>query len=107
MFEKYKYFRPLDIDMPEFKCKIVGVFGYSIAKIDNKCNHPKMPRSMMSYFENALTNAKVPMDNKMVVIIEDTERFGTDNFAIQFKDFFACVGKWSDVVGYNGELELK
>lgn len=107
MFEKYKYFKPLDIDMSEeWGCKIIGVFGYQIARIDTKMVLPKIPRLMFSKFEQALQTAKIPLDNKMVVICQDTEMFGTDNFAIQLKDMFACVGKWSDVIGYNGELEL-
>ena len=108
MFEKYKYFTPLDIDMSkEWGCKIVGVFGYSIARVDSKNVLPKMPRDMFSKFEQALMEKKVPVSNKMVVICQDTTNFGTDNFAVNLKDMYACVGKWTDVVGYSGELELK
>ena len=76
---------------------MVGYFPYSIASISNK--GPKVSRNLFKDLEEKLRHL---MDNKIVIICRDLERFGTDNFAIQFHDFGCRIGKLEDVVGYGG-----
>ena len=102
-FPKFKDF--IQLTEP-FKCdgfEVVGYFPYSIASISNK--GPKVSRNLFKDLEEKLRHL---MDNKIVIICRDLERFGTDNFAIQFHDYGCRIGKLEDVVGYGGrELTLK
>lgn len=82
--------------------EVVGFFPYSTASISNKM--PKVPRKLFQELETELRGI---MDNKIVIICRDLERFGTDNFAIQFHDSGCRIGKLEDVTGYAGrELKL-
>ena len=100
-FTKYKYYYNFDepIEFNDFTA--IGYFPYECAGI---YNNVKIPRDIYSKIENL-----IPVkDNKMVVIFQDNVNFGTENFAIFFKDYYASVGYWEDVTGYGGrKLELK
>ena len=102
-FESYQRYIKLDIPIDIGKAEVVGYFPYSTASIQN--DSPKIPRKVMSAIEIILSESGI-MDNKVVMICRDTERFGTDDFAIQFHDCGVRIGKLEHVVGYGGE-ELK
>ena len=77
----------------------IGYFPYESARIRGY----KVPRSVYSIFER-----EVIKDNKVVVIFNDTTRFGTHDFAIFFHDLGAIIGQYEDITDYDGnELTYK
>jgi len=98
-FEQCKNYIVLPTPVEGDKYQIVGYFPYSTASISNKC--VKIPRAVMATMER-LAQENNCMDNKVVLICRDTERFGTDNFAVQFHDSGCRIGYLEDVVGYGG-----
>jgi hypothetical protein len=82
----------------------IGCFPYEKAQLNyNEC--AAVPRSVFSEIETILSRTRY-MDNKIVVVFEDDTNFGTDDFAIQFKDAHCKMGKLSQIIGYAGR-ELK
>lgn len=73
--------------------KIIGFFPYETARIRGL----KMPRAVAENIENKSPRT----DNKVVLICEDTSRFGTSSFAVFCHDSGCVFGKWSEVIGYN------
>lgn len=101
-FPKYEYYHKLEEPIKFDGYEVVGFFPYSIASISNKM--PKVPRKLFKELETKLRSI---MDNKVVIICRDLERFGTEDFAIQFHDAGCRIGKLEDVTGYGGrELKL-
>lgn len=94
--KSYNAFEP--IDFGEFEA--IGWFHYEVATLDPKHCVP-VPRALFNHVETVLQRKGV-MDNKVVVIFRDKMNFGTDDFAIQFKDCYCKMGRWSDVIGYGG-----
>lgn len=89
----------------EFKgYKAIGYFPYEKAQLNyQEC--AAVPRNLFSETETILSRSRY-MDNKVVFVFEDTVNFGTDDFAIQFKDAYCKVGKLNQIIGYAGR-ELK
>jgi hypothetical protein len=76
----------------------VGYFPYETAQMKfREC--VGVPRKVFSEIENVLSRTRY-MDNKVVVVFEDTIRFGSQNFAIQFKDGFCKMGSLDQIMGY-------
>ncbi len=89
----------------EFKgFRAVGYFPYETAQLNYK-ECVAAPRSVFAEIENILARTRY-MDNKVVIVFEDTTDFGTDNFAIQFKDAYCKMGMLNQIIGYAG-TELK
>jgi len=90
----------------EFKgFKAVGYFPYEKAQLSNtEC--VAVSRNVFSEIENVLARTRY-MDNKVVFVFEDTNRFGTDNFAIQFKDGFCKMGNLEQIMGYACRTLIK
>lgn len=86
----------------EFKgFRAIGYFPYEKAQLDvNEC--VAVPRCVFSEIENVLSRTGY-MDNKVVFVFEDTTNFGTDEFAIQFKDAYCKIGALNQIVGYAGK----
>lgn len=85
----------------EFKgFKAIGYFPYEKAQLNyQEC--AAVPRNVFSEIENVLARTRY-MDNKVVFVFEDTVNFGTENFAIQFKDAYCKMGKLGHIIGYAG-----
>lgn len=86
------------IEFKGFKC--IGYFPYEKAQIIHDC--VPVPRNVFMEIEVILGRTRY-MDNKTVFIFQDTTRFGTQNFAIQFKDSFCKMGSIKQVIGYAGQ----
>ena len=100
-FADYKQFEE-PIQFKGFEA--VGYFPYETASIKGCV---PMPRNVFSEIENILSRTRF-MDNKIVVVFRDVVQFGTEDFAINFKDASAKVGSIDDIIGYGGrELKLK
>lgn len=105
MLKELKHFIPLEevIDFKGFKC--IGYFPYEKAQLPMEC--VAVPRNVFSEIELILSRTRY-MDNKTVFIFQDTVRFGTEDFAIQFKDSFCKMGSIKQITGYAGqELQYK
>jgi hypothetical protein len=76
----------------------IGYFPYEVAQMKYK-ECVAVPRSVFSEIEKLLSRTHY-MDNKIVVVFEDTTRFGSQNFAIQFKDGFCKMGSLDQIMGY-------
>ncbi len=101
-FYNCKDFIPKVFDLEEYGVKVLGYFPYETASLSEGV---RVPRKVHHEFEWELRKNRIN-DNKIVVICQDLTRFGTESFAIQFKDCVARVAKWHQVVGYD-QLELK
>lgn len=99
---KMRIIMPIEFD----GFKAIGYYPYESASIDIT-NKVCCPRHVYSEIENTIREKANIQDNKWIVIFEDTTRFGTDNFAIFFKDCFAVIGKWKDIQPYGGYKEIK
>ena len=90
----------------EFKgYRAIGYFPYETAQLNYK-ECVAVPRNVFSEIETVLQRSRY-MDNKIVVIFEDTINFGTSDFAIQFKDGYCKMGSLNQIEGYAGRsLEL-
>lgn len=80
------------------KFEAIGYFPYERATIQyhNVSENVCVPRDVFKHIYQAL-----PInDNKFVVIFRDLVGFGTDNFAIAFKDAYCKMGSWEQVQGY-------
>lgn len=75
--------------------KAIGYFPYEKAQLDISC--VPVPRNL---FEELEFELKSIMDNKIVVVFEDKTNFGTEDFAIQFKDAYCKMGALDNIVGY-------
>ena len=71
----------------------VGYIPYDKAMIRNGVDGARPARNLFRHIENQLTVS----DNKWVVFFRDTTNFGTNDFAIFFKDMWSVVGAWEDV----------
>ena len=89
----------------EFKgFRAVGYFPYEVAQLNyQEC--AAVPRNVFSEIETVLGRTKY-MDNKVVFVFQDTVNFGTNDFAIQFKDAYCKMGRLNHIMGY-GSKELK
>jgi len=105
-FDKCENFIAKEVDLEDHGCKVIGYFPYSTAKVGQANSCVSIPRSVIHELEHTLQQKHILNDNKVVVIFQDTTNFGTENFAIQFKDLFAKIGSWDDVLDYDG-YELK
>lgn len=97
--KEMNYFITLEEPIVFERFKAIGYFPYETAKL-NGDGCVAVPRSVFSEIENTL---RIFMDNKIVVVFEDTERWGTENFAIQFFDSFCKMGALNQIVGYAGK----
>lgn len=93
-FTKYKDFISFPAPIKFNKFRAIGYFPYEKAQITNDvvC----VPRTV---FTELIAKVDI-MDNKYVIVFQDEERFGTQNFALQVKDSFCKIGSWEQVVGY-------
>ena len=98
---KLNSFKPLPEPLNCGKFTILGIFPYETASIKDAV---RMPRCVASNIESLVPRNFI--DNKIVVICQDNEHFGTSNFAVSLKDFNCSFGSWKDVIGYGGK-ELK
>lgn len=73
----------------------VGYIPYEGAHIF-KPKEVSPPRKLLAHIENQLTVS----DNKWVVFFIDHTIFGTDDFAVYFKDAFLQIGAWDEVKLY-------
>lgn len=90
----------------EFKgFRAIGYFPYERARVKATWDGARPPRHLYYEIESTIQR-NVVMDNKIVVLFEDTTNFGTTDFAIFFHDLSAVIGRWEDVCSYTGE-ELK
>lgn len=102
-FNVYTEYIPFAIPVNfDNKFEAIGYFPYERATInyfhvtDNVCP----PRTLFKHIED-----KLPIkDNKFVVIFRDLVNFGTDDFAIAFKDCYCKMGSWKQVQGYAGRI---
>ena len=78
----------------------VGLFPYEKAQL-NYIECVAVPRNLYESIEDVLRKNS-NFDNKVVVVFEDHTNFGTDNFAIQFKDSYCKIGMLNQIMGYAG-----
>lgn len=106
-FTKYAGYIQLDVPINFGQFEAIGWFPYERAQISNFREVATPPRELFLFIEDALNRNGIS-DNKYVVIFRDKVNFGTDDFAIQFKDCYCKIGSLDSVVGYAcRELELK
>lgn len=88
-------------EIPEMQIKILGYFPYHTARIQNDdgMRMVHIPRSVFRELEQIFQELHIA-DNKAVYVIEDLAKFGTDNFLLMLKDFYATVGRWDDIIDY-------
>lgn len=105
MHETTKLFKQIHEDYKELETpiefdgfKLIGYFPYSTASIREE-GLPSIPRKVFKHIENKLEEIYIS-DNKSVYIFEDTEKFGTENFALKLYDLHAVLGKWNQVIKY-------
>lgn len=99
--KKLKDFIPLEEPI-EFKgFRAIGYFPYEVASLSyNEC--AAVPRNVFAEIENVLARTRY-MDNKVVFVFEDLVNFGTDDFAIQFKDAYCKMGRLEHIIGYGAK----
>ena len=95
--KKMKGFINKEIDFSKtLGFKVVGFFPYHTKAIKNSV---KVSRNIFHELERILAKSGI-YDNKYVIVCEDTVNFGTEDFAINFKDYWAAIGKLEDIVDY-------
>ena len=87
-----KYDTPLELD--DFI--VVGYYPYEVARIRGL----KIPRGAFRDLETKLHLAGNFTDNKIVLVCEDTVKFGTHSFGVFLHDLGAVVGKLDDIIKY-------
>lgn len=75
---------------------VIGYFPYHCKAIRKNV---RMPRHIFKELEYILGMNHIN-DNKFVIVCKDTEKFATEDFAINFKDFYAVVGRWDEIEDY-------
>lgn len=96
-FEHYQEYIKLETPIDFGKFEAVGWFPYERAQISN--TNVCVPSSVFSEIRSILYNNGIN-DNKFVVIFKDKKRFGTEDFAIMWKDSYCKMGGLQSVVGY-------
>lgn len=93
-----KNFIKNEIDLTEkYGIKVLGYFPYATKYIrSSNGDTVSFPRQLFDHISRDLG----VNDNKVVIVCEDQVRFGTDNFAIQFKDYFCRIGTWFQIHDY-------
>jgi hypothetical protein len=102
-FTQYKHYRKLDNPIVFNGFEIVGWFPYETASVssDNIDSEiVRVPRGVYSHIEEKCNQNHIS-GNKIVIICRDTVRFGTNDFAIFFKDMYAKISNLENVRGYG------
>lgn len=90
------------IDFGEFEA--IGMFPYQTANLKTT-NCP--PRILLEEVEQKLKEYCAGQ-NKYVVIFRSKNKFGTNDFAVMFKDLYCKVDRIENITTYNGQpLSLK
>jgi len=76
--------------------KVLGFFPYHSKSIRNNV---RIPRKTLKELELILRKNGIN-DNKFVVVCKDIINFETEDFAINFKDFYAIFGRWEEIEKY-------
>lgn len=95
--KSHKDFIVLDRPIVFSGYEAIGYFPYEKAAVFNGA--AAVPRSVFAGVEEGLGSF---MDNKIVVVFRDLVRFGTSDFAIQFKDAFCRIGSLDQIKDYIG-----
>lgn len=95
--KSHKDFIVLDRTIVFSGYEAIGYFPYEKEAVFNGV--AAVPRSVFAGVEEGLGSF---MDNKIVVVFKDLVRFGTSDFAIQFKDAFCRIGSLDQIKDYIG-----